>query len=79
MDTMHLKDHLVLIGSGGATLPLFLLSLFMLCHCSSKMTKDHLLVISYGTKWPLSADVPLNALSFIHSFIHWHSTPVSFP
>ena len=63
MDTMHLKDDLVLFSSECAalTLPLFLLSLFMLCHCSSKMTKDHFLVISYGTKWPLSADVPLNA------------------
>ena len=66
---MYPKDHLVLFGSEGAalTLPLFLLSLFMFCHCSSQMTKDHFLVISYGTIWP---DVLLSAYSFIHSFIH---------
>ena len=39
MDTMHVKDPLVLFGSEGfpLTLPLFLLSprIIMLCHCSS--------------------------------------------
>ena len=60
-----------LYGSEGSalTLPLFLLSLrtIMLCHFSSTMTKDHFLVICYGTKWPLFADVPLNPQLFIHS------------
>ena len=45
MDTMHLKDPLVLFGSEGSvlTLPLFFLSLriIMLWHCSSTKTKDH--------------------------------------
>ena len=53
MDTLHLKYHLVLFGSEGSalTLSLFLLSprIVMLCHCYSTMTKDHLLVIPYGT------------------------------
>ena len=34
----------------------------MLRHCSSTMTKDHFLLISYGNKWPLSIDVPLTLL-----------------
>ena len=54
MDTLHLKDPLVLIGSEGSalTLPLFLLStrIIMLCHCSSAMTKDHFLLKLYVTK-----------------------------
>ena len=54
METLHLKDPLVLFGYEGSalTLPLFLLSprIIMLCHCSSTMTKDHFLLISYGTK-----------------------------
>ena len=54
MDTLHLKDPLVLFGSKGSalTLPLFLLSprIIMLCHCSSTMTTDHFLLTSYGTK-----------------------------
>ena len=54
MDTLHLKYHLVLFGSEGSalTLSLFLLSprIIMLCNCSSAMTKDHFLVIPYGTK-----------------------------
>ena len=37
----------------------------MLCHFSSTMTKDHYLLISYGTKWPLSVDVPVNTYAFI--------------
>ena len=54
MDTLHLKYPLVLFGYEGSalTLPHFLLSprIIMLCHCSSTMTKDHSLVISFGTK-----------------------------
>ena len=42
--------------------------IIMLYHCSSAMTKDHFLLISYGTKWPLCVDVPLNTYSFIHSY-----------
>ena len=72
MDTLYLRDPLVLFGSEGSTLTLrlFLLSprIILLCHCSSTMTKDYLLLISYGTKWPLCVDVPLNTFSFIHSF-----------
>ena len=35
------------------------------------MTKDHFLLISYGIKWPLCVDVPLNtySYSFIQSVI----------
>ena len=29
----------------------------MFVYCSSTMTKEHFLVIFYGTKWPLCADV----------------------
>ena len=54
MDTLHLKDPLVLFGSEGSalTLPLFLLSprIIILSHFSSTMTKDHFSVIYYGTK-----------------------------
>ena len=54
MDTLHLKDPLVLFGYEGSalTLPLFLLSprIIMLCHCSSTMTKDCFLLIYYGTE-----------------------------
>ena len=54
MDTMHLKYPLVLFWSEGSalTLPPFLLSpkIAMLCHCSSTVAKDHILIISYGTK-----------------------------
>ena len=61
MDTLHLKNPLVLFGSEGSapTLPLFLLlpRIFMLCHCSSTMTKDHFLIIFYGTKRPLCVKV----------------------
>ena len=64
MDTMHLKDSLVLFPSEGSALtpPPFLLSLriIILRHCPSTMTKVHFLVIVCGTKWPLSANVPLN-------------------
>ena len=56
VDTLHLKDPLVLFGSEGSalSLPLFHLShrIIMLCHCSSTVTKDHFLVIFYITKWP---------------------------
>ena len=71
MDTLHLKYPLILFGYEGSalTLPLFLLSpnILMLCHRSSTMTKDHFLIIFYGTKLPLCVDVPL---TLIHSFIH---------
>ena len=54
MDTLHLKHPLVLFGSEGSalTLPLFLLSprIITLYHCSPTITKDHFLLISYGTK-----------------------------
>ena len=69
IDTMHLKVPLVRFGLEGSalTLPLFLLSPIIITpfHCSSTMTKDHLLGIFYGTKWPFCADVPLNPHSFI--------------
>ena len=51
--------------------PPFVLSprIIMLCHClSSTMTKGHLLLISYSTRWPLCVDVPLNTYSFIQSY-----------
>ena len=54
MDTLHLKYPLVLFGSEGYALTLLLLLLsprvIVLCHCSSTMTKDHFLMIFYGTK-----------------------------
>ena len=54
MDNLHLKYTLVLFGSEGSalTLPLFLLlyRIIILCHYSSKITKDHFLVISHDTK-----------------------------
>ena len=52
-DTLHLKDPLVLFGYQGAALTLLFLLLsrmIMLCHCSTSMTKDLILLISYGTK-----------------------------
>ena len=50
MDTMHLKDILALIRSEGSALTLPLsLTIVMLCHCSSTITKDHFLIISFGT------------------------------
>ena len=71
MDALHLKYPYVLFGSEGSTLilPLFLLSprIIMLFHCSSTMTKDHFLLISYGTKWPMCVDVLLNTYSSILS------------
>ena len=78
MDTMHLKDPLVLFGSEGSafTVPLFLLSLriIMFCHIYSTMSKHHFLVMFYGTKWPLCADVPLNPHASIHfMFNHSHN------
>ena len=67
----HLKYSLVLFGSEGSalTLTLFLQSarIIMLCHFSSTVTKYQFLLVSYGTKWPLCVDVPLNTYSFIHS------------
>ena len=69
MNTLHLKYPFVLFGSEGSafTFPLFLLSprIIMLCHCSSTMAKDNLLLISYGTKCPFCKHVPL---TLIHSF-----------
>ena len=73
VDTMHLKESLVLCGSEGSplTLPLFPLSIriSMLCHCSSTMTKDPFLVTFYRTKWPFCVNVPLNPHSFIHGLL----------
>ena len=70
IDTLPLKDSLFLYVSEGSalTLPLFLLSprIIMPCHCSSTLTKDHILIVLYGTECPLCADVPLN---LIHSFV----------
>ena len=75
MDMLHLNYPLVLFGSEGSTLTLHL-SLFspriiFLCHCSSKMTKDHFLIIFHDTKCPLCAAVPL---TLIHSFFHFLQT-----
>ena len=66
METRHLKDPFVLYRSEGSalTLLLFLLSPSIIKLCSSTMTKDHFLIILFGTKWPLCADVPLNPYSF---------------
>ena len=54
MDTMHLKDPLVLFGyeDSALTLPLFHLSprIIMLCYCSSIMAKDYILVSFHDTK-----------------------------
>ena len=54
VDTLHLKEPLVIFGSedSALTLPLFLLSprIIMQSHCSSTMTKDHFSVILYGAK-----------------------------
>ena len=64
------KYPLVLFGSEGSahTLPPFLLSprIIMLCHCSSAMAYDHLLLISHGTEWPLCVIVLLKTYSCIH-------------
>ena len=72
MYTMHLKDPLVLIGSEGSALTLHFSRLspriIRTCHCFSTMTMDHFVLISYGTKWPLCVDVPLNTHYFIHLF-----------
>ena len=69
MDILHLEYPLVLFGFEGSalTLPIFLLSprIIMLCHCLSTMTKNHFLLISYGTNLPLCVDVPSNTYSFI--------------
>ena len=59
IDTLHLKRSL------GPWLrcysPFFLLSsrIIMVCNSSPTMTKYHFLVLVYGTKWLLCADVPL--------------------
>ena len=64
VDTMHLKDPLVLFGSEGSaltfTLPPFLLSLrvIMLYHFFFNNDIEPLLVIVYGTKQPLCRNVP---------------------
>ena len=55
MDTMHLKENLVLVGFEGSALTLTLiisLKIIILCNCSSAMTKDYCLVIFHGTEWP---------------------------
>ena len=69
------KYPLVLLESEdfARTLPLSLLShrIIIIRHCSSKMTKDHFLVIFYGIKGSLSFDVALNTHSFIHSHFSW--------
>ena len=61
-------------GQMALTLTIFRLSLriIILCHCSLFFNndKDHFLLISYGTKWSLCVDVPLNTYSFIHSTFH---------
>ena len=71
MDTLHLKYPFAICGSEGSalTLPLFLRSpsIISIFHCYSTMTKDHFLVISYGSKLPLCVNVGLNTHSFIHS------------
>ena len=68
MDTMYLIYPLVLFDSEGSalTLTLFLLShrIIMLCNCSSTTTKDHSLLISYGTKCFVCR------CAFKHLFIH---------
>ena len=72
IDTMHLKDPLIIVGSDGPALPtpLFHLSskINMLCHCSFTMVKHHALVIFYDTKWLLCADVPSMQAAYTHSF-----------
>ena len=61
MDSLHLKHPLVLFGSEGSALTLFILSpeIIMLSdsHRSTTMTKSHFLA--------LCVDVPLNTHSFI--------------
>ena len=70
MDTMHLKDRLVLFGSEGSslTLPLLLLSLriITLCHCSSTMTMDRLLVTVMALK---GIYVPVCLYTLIYLYI----------
>ena len=75
VDTMHLKEPLVLFGSEGSapTVRLVLLSPRILCHFSSTATKDHFLKIVHGTKWPLCANVPLSLYLFFHSQIQQFS------
>ena len=55
-DNVHLKDRLVLFGFEGSFLSLRLLlpsnSIDMHWHCSSTMTKDHVLEKLNGTEWP---------------------------
>ena len=72
LDTVDLKDPMVLFRYEGkvVTLHLFLFSL-----CSSTMTKDHFLVTSYGTKWPLYVDILFNTL--IHTYLRTLSTVFS--
>ena len=71
IDTMHLKDHLVLLGLEGSAISfrLFLRShrINMLCHCSSTMA-NHFFEKRYVTDWPC---VPLSTYSFIQT---WMST-----
>ena len=70
MDTLHLKDPLVLFWSDGSalTLPLFRLSprIIMLCHCSSTRTKDRFMLISYMTLSDLCLSMCLETLASIH-------------
>ena len=77
MDTMQLKDPLVHFVSEGSalTVPLFIPSprISMLCRCSSAVTMEHFLIVLYGTKWPLYADVLSKSYQFILSFHLSHS------
>ena len=59
--------YVLFFGSEGSALtlsPFHLLPRFtVLSDCSSTMTKEHFLVICYGTKWPLCTFKP----TFVHS------------
>ena len=68
MNTMHIKDPLVVLGYEGSIPPLphFLISSRIIMLCLT-ITKYYFLVISHGTKWPLCDDVSLKPDSPTHS------------
>ena len=72
MDTMHLKDPLVLFRSEGSALSFSLSSFTYKNYALSLLKKNDkgplTGIISYGTKLPLCADVPLDTHS-LQAFI----------
>ena len=79
MDTLHLKYPLVLLGSEGSALTPYSLRILMLCHCSSTMTKDLVLLISYGIILAVCKDGPKEVFGFNYETHHMAIAPILSP